>query len=205
MPSVPSAYRRHAAPALRRVAAVPEIEAECLVVVVLPVQVREPDVAHPREIGAERLICEAGPDLGVFVRHVAAAEPEVEPRAVDVLVRVLREDHRLAVQSADRSRIDVPADAVVKANPDIEAPAVVSLAGGGGACVLDTGTRVIRNSSSAPSLAVAGSTTATSDGSNPASVTLTRRFRRTGRDCEAPVSRGDGRHTREIQRDDGSR
>ena len=126
MPSVSFRVRRHAAPALRRVAAVPEIEAECLVVVVLAVQVREPDVAHPREIGAERLIGEAGPDLGVFVRHVPAPEPEVEPGAVDVLVRVLREDHRLVVQSADRSRIDVPADAVVKANPDIEAPAVVS-------------------------------------------------------------------------------
>jgi len=37
------------------------------------------------------------------------------------------------------------------------------------------GTRVIRNSSSAPSLAVVGTTTATSAGWNPASVTLTRR------------------------------
>src|SRR5262245_35908270 len=109
----------------RQVLPVAEVHAEALIVIVLPVQPRDAEIAHRRQVGVERLERERDAHFGVVVEHVAAAEVEVETRAVDVRVGILEDDGGLAVERPDRARVDVSADPVVPPDPEVDAPAPI--------------------------------------------------------------------------------
>src|SRR5262245_1220263 len=107
----------------RKVPAHAEIEPDALVVRVLTVQVRRPDVAEPDQVGVRRLVGERAAQLGALVQQEAGAAAQLDAGAVDLAVRVRQDRGGLSLQHADRARVDVAVDAAVDADADVDAPA----------------------------------------------------------------------------------
>src|SRR6185436_12181916 len=102
------------------VPAISKVEAYRLVIRILPVETRGPDVAKPNEIGISRLIREHSAQLGLLVQDVAPAELEVQARAVHITVRVRQDRRGLPLQAANRAGIDVAIDADVEPDAEVE-------------------------------------------------------------------------------------
>ena len=114
----------------RHVSPIAEVQRQALIVGVLPVEARRPEVAEPYQIGVGGLERQPRPQLRRIVQPVAAADAQVHAAAVHRAVGLRKDCRGLPLKDADGARVHVPVHTDVKTDPEIEAEARLGLRAG---------------------------------------------------------------------------
>src|SRR5262249_41969100 len=107
----------------QEVAPVSEVQAEALVVGVLPIQARWPDVTKTHQVRVGRLVGKDAAQLRLIIQGVAAAEAEADAGPVHIAIRLRQDGSGPSLERPNRTRVDVPIDAGIDADAKIQGPA----------------------------------------------------------------------------------